>query len=171
MEPNKPTGGYPVPTNLMNEASEIGAMEDQMRSDSMTASSPKGQFSQAAMNGLIKKVNEIVTDLFKDEAIVEVGEDQMEFPVDLTTKLSMIEKAAKDARVDFSIDFENIKDDRDMDILAGQLDVLSQDKDFKRYLADSTIVSEMEKPMPEAEQEEPKETSDEDIDKMFQSRM
>ena len=167
----KPTGGMPLPPNLMDEAKSIAAEQDKIADDMMTSASPQGQFSVAPMNILIKSVNDILTTLFDTEPVVEVGDDTTMFPVDLTTKLTMIDKAAKDARVDFDIDFDSITDDRAVQMLAGELDILAADKDFKRYLQDNTLLEDMPVVEEESVIEEEPEASNEDMNDLFASRM
>ena len=54
----------------------------------------------------------------------------------------MVGAAAADAGVDFEIVFEDIADDRDLAMLAGQLRTLAKDRAFQRFLQESTMVEE-----------------------------
>ncbi len=172
---NKPTGGMPVPTNIMEEARAIGAEQEQLQDQAMTAASPVGSFSMAPTNILIKEVNKILETLFQAEPVAAVEGDLQEFPLDLTTNLTMIDKAAQDARVDFEIDFDAITDDRAVQMLAGELAILANDKDFKRYLEDSTIDDQITMAQEEPEEmmmeEEEEEINEEEMDDLFASRM
>ena len=166
----------PVPPNIMEEATKIGQEQDIARDEVMMEINPSGSFSQNFMNILIKSTNKILSDLFKEEPVVEVEGDLQEFPMDLTTKLSMISKAAGDARIDFKIDFNNIKDDKDIQLLAGELEVLLKDKDFIRYLEDTTLMDETTEDMPadmpeDMPEEMPEEMPEDDLDDLFASRM
>ena len=95
-------------------------------------------------------------------------EDITVFPQEFVQSLSMVNAAAGDAGVEFEIVFEEISDDRDLAMLAGQLRKLSKDKTFQKFLQESTMVKE--EPVVEEEVAVEEEVPA-DIDAMFAGRM
>ena len=150
-------GGYEIPQEIIDE--------------------PEGMFSEGAMNSLIEKVNEVMG-LFNEEGCPTVEGDQEKFSSELVAKLMMISESANDALVDFDINLQEIKDDRDVEMLTGEVALIAQDKDYQRHLlGDSKTPQVDEEDEDEAtedlmaeEQMETNEPSDEEIKKLFMNR-
>ena len=77
--------------------------------------------------------------------------------------------AANDAGVDFDLDFEEIKDDRDLAMVAGKLSKLAKDKTFKRFLESNSLRPEETEEETVVEEETVEMPAD--MDEMFARRM
>ena len=127
-----------IPTDLMAQASAIGAQDELIEAEAMML--PEGKFSAGALNRLVNELNGVL-ELF-GESYPEFEEDITIFPQEFVQSLNMVGAAAVDAGVDFEIVFEDIADDRDLAMLAGQLRTLAKDRAFQRFLQESTLVEE-----------------------------
>jgi len=153
-----------IPTDLMAQASAIGAQEEMI--EEVAIMQPQGKFSSGALNRLVKELNGVLQ-LF-GETYPEFEEDITIFPQEFVQSLNMVSAAAADAGVEFEINMEEITDDRDLAIVAGQLRKLAKDKTLQKFLQESTMVEE--EPVVEEEVvEEP--VMEADIDAMFAGRM
>ena len=176
MEQEK-NGGYEIPQEIIDEATELGNDENLERQGVVDENTPEGMFSEGAMNSLIEKVNEVMG-LFNEEGCPTVEGDQEKFSSELVAKLMMISESANDALVDFDINLQEIKDDRDVEMLTGEVALIAQDKDYQRHLlGDSKTPQVDEEDEDEAtedlmaeEQMETNEPSDEEIKKLFMNR-
>lgn len=153
-----------IPTDLMAEVTAVGAEGEAIMQNMTEQITPRGKFSKNSLNRLVRELNKVL-ELF-EQTYPEFEEDITEFPEEFVSSLSMVASAAEDADVDFELNMEEISDDRDLAMIAGQLRKLSRDKKFKKYLQASTIVPEEEVVVEEEVVEEPV-----DIDAMFAGRM
>jgi len=169
-----------IPSELQGAVGEVAQAED----ESLSAMSPQGQFSKASLNSLVKAFNKLMP-LFGKEAYPEFDADQMEFPPEFVRLFLMVMEAVGDAIeqeiVGQDVAFElgaAIKDDRDLAMLTGKLDILSRSKDFKKFLKEPAR-EEMEVEGPGLteetegleEQSPASAMSDKEIDALFASRM
>lgn len=153
----------------MNEA-------DMAFEEVMSEANPVGDFTASAINVLIDKVNAALP-LFGPEAqeVAPVEGDVQEFPTDLTKALQMMAQAAGDAGIDAAIDM-NVSDDKGVKLLAGQVDSLSRNQNFKTFLkgqgdSNAALMLEVEvEPAPAAAPAAP-EMGEDEMDKLFNSRM
>lgn len=168
-----------IPSELQDAAGEVAAAED----ESLSAMSPQGQFSKASLNSLVKAFNKLMP-MFGKEAYPEFDADQMEFPPEFVRLFLMVMEAVGDAieqeAIGGDLAFElggAIKDDRDLAMLTGKLQLLSRSKDFKKFLKEpAEEVLEVEVMVaPEEEVGEEgmaaSNMSDKEIDALFASRM
>ena len=154
-----------IPTDLIAEAGMVGAEQDAMMQQMQQQITPQGKFSQNALNRLVKELN-VVLELF-GQSYPEFEEDITIFPEEFVSSLTMVKSAADDAGVDFEITLEEISDDRDLAMVAGQLRKLGKDKTFKRFLEANTLMPEEEVEEEGVITEEPNEV---DIDEYFARR-
>ena len=131
-----------IPTDILAQAEELGAEQDMMQEQAMTQMAPQGKFSMRALNQLVKELN-VVLELF-GETYPEFAEDITVFPEEFVTALSMVQSAAEDSEVGLELEFAEIKDDRDLAIIAGRLRKLGQSKEFQKFLADNSLTPEDE---------------------------
>lgn len=153
-----------IPTDLLAQAQEVGAEQDVLREATMVV--PEGKFTKNALNRLVKELNAVL-ELFQ-QSYPEFEEDITIFPEEFVTSLDMVATAAADAGVDFELDMQSIRDDRDLAMVAGQLRNLAKDKTFKKFLESNTIMGDEEVVEEEVAVEEP---MPEDMDAMFAGRM
>ena len=155
-----------IPTDLMAEAGMVGAEQDAMMEQMQQQITPQGKFSKNSLNRLVKELN-VVLEMF-DQTYPMFEEDITIFPEEFVSSLTMVKSAADDAGVDFEINMEEISDDRDLAMVAGQLRKLGRDKTFKRFLEANTLMPEEEVVEEEVVVEE---EAPVDIDAMFAGRM
>ena len=136
---------------------------------------PKGVFSKGALNSLVKAHNKL-TPLFGLEPYPTFTEDATSFPTKFVREIMMIAKAVEDAIGEdvldpsMAISIEGIKSDRDIAALTARLDLVSRQKDFKKFLESPPPV---EAPVKEEVTEEVKEgpMGEEEMDSLFEGRM
>ena len=129
---------------------------------------PEGRFSERMLNRLVDTLNKY-TPIMEFEAIERVSGDQTQFPMELLQMVMAIAAAAEDAGMDFNIDLAEMKEDRDLASVIGQLDKLVKNAEFKKFLEEE-IFGEAEEAMGEA-REEVEVEEEVDMDEMFKRRM
>jgi len=136
---------------------------------------PKGSFSKGALNSLVKAHNK-VSSLFGLPTYPSFAEDIKVFPARFVRELQMIIKAVDDAISEDVLDssmaltLDRIKGDRDLAALAGRLDLVSRQKDFKKWLeSDQPVAEVVEEEMPAEGMSE--EMSESDMDSLMMGRM
>lgn len=160
----------PVKEALSKESAGLESVKE----DLFMEMAPKGSFSKGALNSLVKAHNK-VSSLFGLPTYPSFEMDQTSFPSRFVKELSMIMKAVDDAIAEDVLDdsmaltLDNIKADRDLAALAGRLDLISRQKDFKKWLESAPKVEEVEEEMPEEVMSE--EMSESDMDALMMGRM
>ena len=129
---------------------------------------PEGRFSERMLNRLVDTLNKYAP-MMEFEAIERVSGDQTQFPMELVQMVMAIAAAAEDAGMDFNIDLAEMKEDRDLASVIGQLDKLVKNAEFKKFLEEE-IFGEAEEAMGEA-REEVEVEEEVDMDEMFKRRM
>jgi hypothetical protein len=129
---------------------------------------PEGRFSERMLNRLVDTLNKYAP-IMEFEAIERVSGDQTQFPMELLQMVMAIAAAAEDAGMDFNIDLAEMKEDRDLASVIGQLDKLVKNAEFKKFLEEE-IFGEAEEAMGEA-REEVEVEEEVDMDEMFKRRM
>jgi len=129
---------------------------------------PEGRFSERMLNRLVDTLNKYAP-MMEFEAIERVSGDQTQFPMELLQMVMAIAAAAEDAGMDFNIDLAEMKEDRDLASVIGQLDKLVKNAEFKKFLEEE-IFGEAEEAMGEA-REEVEVEEEVDMDEMFKRRM
>lgn len=155
---------------------EIGEMEAQDQ-DIFAQMAPRGPFSKKSLNTLVKATNRLLPLFGQDPTYPEFGEDVEVLPTDFVRVLAMFQgavNAAVDAEMapaeaDFML--EDITDDRAMTLIAGRLNQLSTDREFKSFLKNPPLEE-----MPEEEQmgeidNDMNEMDDEEINKLMAARV
>lgn len=162
----------PVKEALSKESAGLESVKE----DLFMEMAPKGSFSKGSLNSLVKAHNK-VSSLFGLPAYPSFEMDQTSFPARFVKELSMIMKAVDDAIAEDVLDesmaltLDNIKADRDVAALAGRLDLISRQKDFKKWLeSEQPKVEEVEEEMPEEGLSEG-EMSESDMDALMMGRM
>ena len=123
--------------------------------DAFAALAPRGDFSRKAMNALVKATNRLLPLFDQSPDYPEFSEDVEVFPTDFVRVLGMFQgavNAAVDAEMaPESADFmmEEITDDRSLQLLAGRLNQLATDREFKKFLKNPPMEEESEE-APEA---------------------
>jgi len=108
-------------------------------SDMFEAMAPKGDFTARGLAPLVKATNRLLP-LFGQEPDYPSVPDTKVLPTDFTRILAMFKSAVDDAiskevvDQEMAIMLDSIRDDSALMALAGKLDMLSRDKDFKRFL-------------------------------------
>lgn len=129
---------------------------------------PEGRFSERMLNRLVDTLNKYAP-MMEFEAIERVSGDQTQFPMELLQMVMAVAAAAEDAGMDFNIDLAEMKEDRDLASVIGQLDKLVKNAEFKKFLEEE-IFGEAEEAMGEA-REEVEVEEEVDMDEMFKRRM
>lgn len=160
-------GRSPVESPVAEELNDL-ELEDEALYQEMA---PKGKFTSRGLDPLVKTTNKLLPLFGQDPSYPKIG-DSTSLPTDLTRVLSMFVSAVDDAieagilEPEMKIDLSMVRDDASLMSLSGKLDMLSKDKDFKRFLQEEAPAEpEMEESMDEMEM------SPEDEDKMLMERM
>jgi len=137
---------------------------------------PKGRFTAKALNNLVKATNRLLPLFDQTPDYPSFEEDITEFPTEFVRVLAMFQGAAEDAigegLVDdeYSIDFDGVTGDANVQVLAGKVNKLATDKAFKRYL--KSMPSEEEEGEEMAMADDMSEGMAEgDMDALFMDRM
>jgi hypothetical protein len=136
---------------------------------------PKGRFTAKALNNLVKATNRLLPLFDQTPDYPAFDQDITEFPTDFVRVLAMFEGAVSGAieedLIDDELDFDmgDITGDENVNMLAGKLNRLVNDRSFKKYLKgmsdDQGEVTEDEEPESEQGME------DKDVDALFMERM
>jgi uncharacterized protein YdbL (DUF1318 family) len=136
---------------------------------------PKGRFSAKALNNLVKATNRLLPMFDQTPDYPEFSSDITEFPTDFVRVLSMFKGAVDDAiaqgLVDeqYSFDFGEITGDGNIQVLAGKINKLASDNQFKRYLKQKPTEEPQGEEMAMAEESAPMDSGD--MDALFMERM
>lgn len=151
---------------------ELGMAEeadDQM----FAAMAPRGDFTSRGLGPLVRGTNALLP-LFGQSSDYPEVEDTEVLPTDFVRILAMFQQAVEEAieedvvRDEMRIDLDDVRDDTALMTIAGKLEMLSKDKEFKRFLqeeVDGEEEGEMDRE-PEMETMSPEEE-----DAMMMSRM
>lgn len=148
------------------------AMAEQADEEMFEAMAPKGDFTQRGLQPLVRATNKMLPLFGQTPDYPEVADTNV-LPTDFTRVLAMFSAAVDEAIEDdiispeMKIDLTTIRDDSGLMTVAGKIDMLTQDRDFKRYLAEEA--PQVEEPSMMEEEEMP--MSEEDEDMMMMERM
>ena len=165
------------PGVMMAQSEAEGAIGDlrDMEDAEYEAMAPTGDFSKAALNSLVRSHNK-VSKLFDMDTYPDFSEGVEVFPARFVRELMMIAQAVADAidegvvDEEMMIDLSDVAADRDLARLAGRLDALSRDKDFKRFLKEGP--SEKEVSEEEVSESVPmEEMGDDEIESLMMERV
>ena len=138
--------------------------------------SPKGNFTSRGLAPLVKATNRLLP-LFDQTGDYPMVEDTKQLPTDFTRILAMFKSAVDDAvskevvMPEMAIQLDNVRDDSALMSLAGKLDMLSKDRDFKKFLKEPMEEEESEGQSVGQEGAEEMGMSPEEEDDMMMSRM
>jgi len=150
------------------------AMAEQADEEMFEAMAPKGDFTQRGLQPLVRATNKLLPMFGQTPDYPEV-EDTNQLPTDFTRVLAMFSAAVEEAIEDdvvspeMMIDLSQIRDDSGLLTIAGKLDMLSQDREFKRYLSEEAPERAEPEEMDEYEEEMP--MSEEEEDMMMMERL
>lgn len=123
-------GGMEIEINMAED-------EDEMMYKEMA---PRGLFKTKQLNNLVKATNRLLPLFGQTPDYPEFNQPINEFPVDFVRILAMF-KGAIDAAVEedvilpsSSFEMEDIKDDASVQVVAGKLSMLPQNKPFQKWL-------------------------------------
>jgi len=161
--------------NMLNVESEIGAAE-QLDEAMFEELAPRGDFSKKALNNLVAAANRLLP-LFEQSGDYPTFDADVDvLPTEFVRVLGMFQAAVNYAvdsgDIDEEMDFEleQITDDQSMNFLAGKINKLSKDREFKQFLQNPPPEMEEETEEEMQEEEVPMPT-DEEIDSLFAARM
>ena len=151
---------------------ELGMAEeadDQM----FAAMAPRGDFTSRGLGPLVRGTNALLP-LFGQSADYPEVEDTEVLPTDFVRILAMFQQAVEEAieedaiRDEMRIDLDDVRDDTALMTIAGKLEMLAKDKEFKRFLQEEVDGEEEGEMDRESEMET---MSPEEEDAMMMSRM
>ena len=151
---------------------ELG-MAEEADDQLFAAMAPRGDFTSRGLGPLVRGTNALLP-LFGQSADYPEVEDTEVLPTDFVRILAMFQQAVEEAieedaiRDEMRIDLDDVRDDTALMTIAGKLEMLAKDKEFKRFLqeeVDGEEEGEMDRE-PEMETMSPEEE-----DAMMMSRM
>lgn len=133
---------------------------------------PKGEWSPEAMNSFLSSLNKVAA-LFSLPATPEVKAEVTVLPTPVVKVLLMVKSAVDDAikeevvSPDLAFDISQVTNDNTLGLLAGKLDLLHRDGNFKRFLKEKPPKGEEVMSEPEDETS----SAPEDMDSFLASRV
>lgn len=165
-------------TGLRDAAVEEDALFQEM--------SPTGEFTEDALETLVRQLNTVLPAFGLSDPFPLPPEGVHDrLPQELVRLLSMVQQAVSDAIAadvvseDLAFDLAEVSSDADLKLIAGKLNRLGKDKKFQKFLTEAQPEEELpaaeEEMVVEEEPEGPEldveEASEEDLDKLFASRL
>ena len=151
----------------MSEELGMAEEEDEKMFEAMA---PRGDFTSRGLDPLVRATNKLLP-LFDQSGDYPSVEDTDVLPTDFVRILAMFQQAVEEAidqdilRGEMAISLDDVRDDTALMTIAGKLDMLAKDRDFKRFLAEP-----IEEEAEEMEEEE-EAMSPEEEDELFMGRM
>jgi len=136
---------------------------------------PKGRFTAKALNNLVKATNRLLPLFDQTPDYPSFDQNITEFPTDFVRVLAMFNGAVSGAieenLIDEELDFDmsEITGDENVNMLAGKLNRLVNDRSFKKYL--KGMSDDKGESMEEEEPESEQGMQEEDVDALFMERM
>ena len=136
---------------------------------------PKGRFTAKALNNLVKATNRLLPLFDQTPDYPSFDQNITEFPTDFVRVLAMFNGAVSGAieenLIDEELDFDmsEITSDENVNMLAGKLNRLVNDRSFKKYL--KGMSDDKGESMEEEEPESEQGMQEEDVDALFMERM
>lgn len=119
-----------TPDMAMDEARSIGMEEERTMDDLFQTAAPTGKFSATALNSLVGAFNEVLVTMGIPEPYPEFDAGTRALPGDLVRGLAMVADATTSTGTPNPVNLEKVKDDTDLELLAGKLMNLAEDEDF-----------------------------------------
>ena len=118
------------PEVAIEEGRAIGAQEDMDLDNLFQTAAPTGRFTATALNSLVGAFNEVLVSMGIPDPYPEFQAGQRALPGDLVKGLAMVADAADSVGIDNPVDLADVKDDTDLEMLAGKLMNLAADEEF-----------------------------------------
>ena len=147
--------------------SEDLGMAEEADAEMFEAMAPRGNFTSRGLDPLVRSTNKLLP-LFDQTGDYPSVEDTEVLPTDFVRILAMFQAAVEDAisedvvREEMRIDLDGVIDDTGLMTIAGKLDMLSKDREFKKFLKE---------PMEEEEEMEEEAMTDDEMDSLMMERM
>ena len=143
---------------VIQAANDMTAAGDELQAEVDAALPPvRGLFSQTAANALVSAANAALTAGGFDGNYPEFDADLTELPAEFLRLLMMLSDAAAQVAPDIVIDLSTIEDDRDLAMLASQLQQLASSAEFQQLMGgpgETEVVAEAVPAAPAAPPEE-----------------
>jgi hypothetical protein len=152
--------------------SEDLGMAEEADAEMFEAMAPRGDFTSRGLDPLVRSTNKLLP-LFDQTGDYPSVEDTEVLPTDFVRILAMFQAAVEDAiaadvvREEMRIDLDGVRDDTALMTIAGKLDMLAKDREFKKFLQEP--LEEDEELETEMTEEEP--MSDDEMDSLMMERM
>jgi len=157
---------------------ETAEMDDEQMYADMAPKARNRPFSMKALNNLVGATNRLLPLFGQTPDYPQFDGDIDVFPTDFVRVLAMFQGAINEAcdldMCDDEMDFvmEDITDDASINALAGKIDMMARDRDFKNYLRNPPETMEEEEDVSGAEMAmEGEEMSDQQMDDLFSERV
>ena len=142
-------------------------MAEEADAEMFESMAPRGDFTSRGLSPLVRGTNALLP-LFGQSADYPEVEDTDVLPVDFTRILAMFQQAVEEAieadvlREEMRIDLDGVRDDTALMTIAGKLEMLAKDKDFKSFLQEPLEEEEGEEAMDSEPEMETMSTEEED---------
>jgi hypothetical protein len=152
--------------------SEDLGMAEEADAEMFEAMAPRGNFTSRGLDPLVRSTNKLLP-LFDQTGDYPSVEDTEVLPTDFVRILAMFQAAVEDAisedvlREEMRIDLDGVIDDTGLMTIAGKLDMLSKDREFKKFLKEPMEEEAME----EEEEMEEEAMTDDEMDSLMMERM
>ena len=152
--------------------SEDLGMAEEADAEMFEAMAPRGNFTSRGLDPLVRSTNKLLP-LFDQTGDYPSVEDTEVLPTDFVRILAMFQAAVEDAisedvlREEMRIDLDGVIDDTGPMTIAGKLDMLSKDREFKKFLKEPMEEEAME----EEEEMEEEAMTDDEMDSLMMERM
>ena len=166
---------------MMNQpgmAMEIEIQGAEQEDESMFGDmAPRGRFTVKALNNLVKATNRLLPLFDQTPDYPSFNEDITEFPTDFVRVLAMFEGAVNGAieegvlDEEMNFDMSEVTGDENVNMLAGKLNRLVNDRSFKKYLKDMPQGEGEDTEIEEPDMASNNKMEDEDVDALFMERM
>jgi hypothetical protein len=115
---------------VMDKTRAMGMEEDRMLSNVFQTGAPTGRFSETALNSLVGAFNEVLVSMGIPEPYPEFQGGAKSLPGEFVKGLAMVADAAQSVGVPNPVDLADVKDDTDLEMLAGKLLSLAENEEF-----------------------------------------
>ena len=147
-------------------------MAEEADQDVFEAMAPRGTFTSRGLDPLVRATNKLLP-LFGQTPDYPQVEDTDVLPTDFVRVLAMFQAAIDDAieegvlKPEMKISLDGVVDDTALMTIAGKIDMVAQDREFKKFLQEPFEPEAEEAPM----REEPAEMTEEEEDMIMMERM
>lgn len=114
-------------------------MAEEADAEMFEAMAPEGDFTSRGLDPLVRATNRMLP-LFDQTGDYPMVEDTQKLPTDFVRILAMFQQAVEEAidegvvNEEMRISLDDVRDDTALMTIAGKLDMLSKDREFKRFL-------------------------------------